>query len=41
VRGFGRQATRVLLTATIADRDGVQVPFSYGASLVGATVAVK
>ncbi len=40
VRGFGKSVTRVVLSATIADRAGVQVPFSYGAT-VGTTVAVK
>ena len=40
VRDFGRQATRVVLAVTIADRAGVQVPFSYGAAL-GGTVAAR
>jgi hypothetical protein len=31
----------VLLATTIADRPGVQVPFSYGATVSGATVATK
>jgi Family of unknown function (DUF6055) len=41
IRSFGQKATRVLLAATIADRPGVQVPFSYGATVSGATVATK
>jgi hypothetical protein len=40
VPGFGKQATKVVLSATIADRAGVQVPFSYGAT-VGGMVASK
>jgi hypothetical protein len=40
VRSFGQQTSRVLLAATIADRAGVQVPYSYGAT-VGTTVATK
>jgi len=39
VNGFGKQVTRVLLAATIADREGVQVPYSYGASVAGAALA--
>jgi hypothetical protein len=39
VSGFGRQVTRVVLAATIADREGVQVPYSYGASVAAATLA--
>ncbi|MEO6528533.1 MAG: MXAN_6640 family putative metalloprotease [Gemmatimonadaceae bacterium] len=39
--GFGGQATRVVLAATISDRAGVQVPYSYGASVAAATVAAK
>ena len=41
VRDFGRQATRVVLAVTIADRAGVQVPFSYGATVGGGTVAAR
>ena len=41
VPGFGSQVSRVVLAATIADRDGVQVPYSYGASVAGATLATK
>jgi hypothetical protein len=40
VAGFGRQATRVVLSATIADKAGVQVPYSYGAT-VGGAIASK
>ena len=40
VSGFGTAATRVVLVATIADKAGIQVPFSYGASL-GTTVASR
>ena len=39
VNGFGKQVSRVLLAATIADREGVQVPYSYGASVAAATLA--
>ena len=39
ITGFGKQSTRVLLAVTIADRAGVQVPYSYGASVATATVA--
>ena len=39
--GFGKQVTRVLLAATIADREGVQVPYSYGASVGDATLASR
>jgi len=41
VSGFGKQVTRVLLAATIADRDGIQVPYSYGATVAGATLATQ
>jgi hypothetical protein len=41
VSGFGGQVTRVLLAATIADKAGVQVPYSYGASVAGTTLATK
>ncbi len=41
VRGFGSQATRVLLSATIADRSGVQVPYRYGAAVGAATLASR
>ena len=41
VRSFGKQVSRVVLVATIADRPGVQVPFSYGATVGGSTVATK
>jgi hypothetical protein len=41
VNGFGNQVTRVLLAVTIADREGVQVPFSYGASVGAATLASR
>ena len=40
VNGFGKTATRVVLAATIADKPGVQVPFSYGAS-VASTLASR
>ena len=40
MNGFGKTATRVVLVATIADKSGVQVPFSYGAS-VASTLAAK
>ncbi|GLC24116.1 MXAN_6640 family putative metalloprotease [Roseisolibacter agri] len=35
VRGFGRSVAKVTLAVTIAAREGVQVPFSYGATLGG------
>jgi hypothetical protein len=41
VPDFGGRATRVVLAATIADRDGAQVPFSYRASVGTGTVASK
>ena len=41
ISGFGRQASRVVLAATIADREGVQVAYSYGASLGAGSVATK
>jgi hypothetical protein len=41
ISGFGRQVSRVVLAATIADRTGVQVPFRYGATLGSATLASK
>jgi hypothetical protein len=40
VSGFGKTASRVVLVAAIADQAGVQVPFSYGASLA-TTLASK
>ena len=40
VSGFGGQVTRVLLAATIADKEGAQVPYSYGAT-VASTLAGK
>jgi hypothetical protein len=40
INGFGKQVSRVLLAATIADRSGVQVAYSYGAS-VGGSLATK
>jgi len=33
VNGFGSQAKRVLLAATIADKAGIHVPYSYSATL--------
>ena len=41
ISGFGKQATRVVLAATIADREGVQVPYRYGASLGTGSLAAK
>jgi len=41
VNGFGKTATRVVLVATIADKPGVEVPFSYGASVAASTLAAK
>ena len=41
VNGFGNAVTRVLLAVTIADREGVQVPYSYGASLGAAALAAR
>jgi hypothetical protein len=41
ISGFGKQATRVVLAATIVDRTGVQVPFTYGASVGTGVVATK
>jgi hypothetical protein len=41
VSGFGKEVTRVVLAATIADRAGAQVPYSYGASVSSATLASK
>ena len=41
VGGFGSQVSRVLLAVTIADRDGVQVPYSYGASVGAAAIAAR
>ena len=41
VQSFGKQVSRVVLVATIADRPGVQVPFSYSAAMGGSTVAAK
>ena len=35
VRGFGRTVAKVTLAVTIVAREGVQVPFSYGATLGG------
>jgi hypothetical protein len=40
VSGFGKTATRVVLVATIADKPGIQVPFTYGAS-VSSTLASR
>jgi hypothetical protein len=33
ISGFGKQVSRVVLSVSIADRAGVQVPYSYGAAL--------
>jgi Family of unknown function (DUF6055) len=41
VSGFGSKATRVLLAATIADRPGVLVPYTYSATVDAATVAAR
>jgi hypothetical protein len=41
ISGFGKQVSRVLLAATIADRSGVQVAYSYGASVGSGSVAAK
>ena len=41
VPGFGQKAGRVVLSATIADQARVQVPYTYGASIGGATVASR
>jgi len=41
INGFGRQVSRVLLAATIADKEGVQVPYSYGATLGSGSLASK
>jgi hypothetical protein len=41
VGNFGKQVTKVLLAATIADRAGVQVPYSYSASVGAAALAAK
>lgn len=41
ISGFGKQASRVVLAATIADREGVQVSYSYGASLGSGSLAAK
>jgi hypothetical protein len=41
VNGFGNQVTRVVLAATIADKPGVQVPYSYGAAVAATTLAKK
>jgi hypothetical protein len=38
---LGKQAMRVVLAATIADRSGAQVPFSYGVSASASAVATK
>ena len=41
ISGVGKQATRVVLSVSIADRPGVLVPYSYGASVTAAAVASK
>ena len=41
INGFGRQVSRVLLAATIADKEGVQVAYSYAASLGSGSLASK
>jgi hypothetical protein len=41
ISGFGKQATRVVLSATIADKPGVLVPYSYSASVGTGTLASK
>ena len=41
VDDFGSGVTRVLLAVTIADREGVQVPYSYGASVGAAALAAR
>jgi hypothetical protein len=41
ISGFGRQVSKVVLAATIADRGAVQVPFRYGAVLGSGTLASK
>jgi hypothetical protein len=41
ISGFGRQGSKVVLAATIADRGAVQVPFRYGAVLGSGTLASK
>jgi hypothetical protein len=41
INGFGRQVSKVVLAATIADRGAVQVPFRYGAVLGSGTLASK
>ena len=41
MNGFGNQVTRVLLAVTIVDRDGAQVPYSYGASVGAASLASR
>jgi len=41
INGFGKQAGRVLLAVTIADRSGVQVAYSYGATVGSGSIAAK
>jgi hypothetical protein len=41
ISGFGKQVSRVLLAATIADRSGVQVAYSYGASVGSGPIAAR
>jgi hypothetical protein len=41
INGFGKQVSRVVLAASIADRAGVQVAYSYGASVGTGSVASK
>ena len=41
ISGFGKQTSRVLLAVTIADRSGVQVAYSYGATVGSGSIAAK
>ena len=41
INGFGKQASRVVLAATIADKDGVQVAYSYGATVGTGSLAAR
>jgi hypothetical protein len=41
VAGFGAGVSRVVLVAAIADRAGVAVPYSYGASVAAPVVAAR
>ena len=41
INGFGKQVSRVLLAASIADRGDVQVAYSYGATVGTGSVASK